>query len=133
MNAISKAAANGAVSREMHDLRGTPDFEVHHSTVVDHRGHPFLPPAVIGQETSVIENTPRSGTVSNDNRASVILGYEPATVVSNGGSQEILHKKAGVTAPKNDVVAVSSSRPVTTIMADKNPNANNAKQTKDEK
>jgi hypothetical protein len=37
MHAISKAAASGAVSREMHDLSGTPDFEVHHSTVVDHR------------------------------------------------------------------------------------------------
>ena len=37
INAISKAAASGAVSREMHDLSGTPDFEVHHSTVVDHR------------------------------------------------------------------------------------------------
>lgn len=87
VNAIGKAAASGAVSREMHDINGTPDFEVHHETVVDHRGHPFLPPAVVGQHTSVIENTPKSATVSNDNKASVVLGFEPKTVVSNGGSK----------------------------------------------
>ena len=99
VNAIGKAAASGAVSREMHDINGTPDFEVHHETVVDHRGHPFLPPAVVGQHTSVIENTPKSATVSNDNKASVVLGFEPKTVVSNGGSKQILHKSAGAHAP----------------------------------
>lgn len=100
VDAINKAAANGAFSRDMHDLSGRPDFEVHHSTVVDHRGHPLLPPAVVGQETSVIENTPESATVSNENKASVVLGYEPRTVVSNGGSKQILHKSAGVVAPQ---------------------------------
>ena len=81
VDAINRAAANGIVSRDIHDFSGTPDFEVHHSTVVDHRGHPFLPPAVVGQETSVIENTPRSASISNDNKASVVLGYEPRKVV----------------------------------------------------
>ena len=56
-------------------------------------------PAVVGQHTSVIENTPKSATVSNDNRASVVFGYQPRTVVSNGGSKEILHKSAGMVAP----------------------------------
>lgn len=121
VNAITKAAASGAVSRDMHDLSGTPDFEVHHSTVVDHRVPINMAPAVVGQETSVIENTPRSATVSNDNKASVVLGYEPKTVVTNGGSKEILHKSAGVVAPhpysKPGVVAVSSGRPVTIMSA----------------